>query len=224
MAGAQGRDALLHLVINSIIRAALQKPNAPSPLAAPAPPPPPQPQAPAQRKWYDALADVLVGAEDSGPASQKYALICEKCFTHNGLVPEIAYPDARVSPFSLCLYRAHCGFYMQNTNARNAGILTHRRGARRGGGRSYRPRRPRRRCLCRSVPRRPPRVLILVLTCDGALFGRCLVVVRVRRGWRWIRSRAGSARTARTDSSLALAISYGSNCQILEDRRRVTFT
>ncbi|KAJ7283141.1 hypothetical protein C8J57DRAFT_1291352 [Mycena rebaudengoi] len=72
---------------------ALQKPNAPSPLAAPAPPP--QPQVPAQRKWYDALADVLVGAEDSGPASQKYALICEKCFTHNGLVPEIAYPDAQ---------------------------------------------------------------------------------------------------------------------------------
>ncbi|KAJ6605963.1 hypothetical protein B0H10DRAFT_2075372 [Mycena sp. CBHHK59/15] len=72
-----------------------QKSAAPSPLAVP--PPPQVPAGPPQRKWYDVLADVLVGADDgaSTPASQRYALICEKCFAHNGLVPEIAWADTQ---------------------------------------------------------------------------------------------------------------------------------
>ncbi|KAJ7723457.1 hypothetical protein DFH07DRAFT_278605 [Mycena maculata] len=86
--------------------------NGPSPLAGPNPNPnakfAPHPNThpnrnananpgPSQRKWYDALADLLVGAEDGAgsPASQKYALICERCFAHNGLVPEIAWADAQ---------------------------------------------------------------------------------------------------------------------------------
>ncbi|CAG8502502.1 9428_t:CDS:2 [Ambispora leptoticha] len=43
-------------------------PNSPSPL---------------QRHWYDKLVDVIVG--DEGPET-KYALICENCHVHNGLV------------------------------------------------------------------------------------------------------------------------------------------
>ncbi|KAJ7263926.1 hypothetical protein C8J57DRAFT_1070333, partial [Mycena rebaudengoi] len=75
-------------------------PLAPTPALQPLQPLQPlsplQPQRPAQRKWYDALADVLVGVEDGpGPASQKYALICEKCFAHNGLMPAVAFPDAQ---------------------------------------------------------------------------------------------------------------------------------
>lgn len=55
--------------------------------------PPPQPEnsgklleittTPQKSHWYDKLAEALVG--DVGPET-KYALICSKCFTHNGLV------------------------------------------------------------------------------------------------------------------------------------------
>lgn len=38
---------------------------------------------PAQREWYDKLVDAIVGEE--GPET-KYALICNHCSTHNGLV------------------------------------------------------------------------------------------------------------------------------------------
>ncbi|KAL1925718.1 uncharacterized protein VTP21DRAFT_601 [Calcarisporiella thermophila] len=40
-------------------------------------------QSTGQRNWYDRLVDVIVG--DEGPET-KYALICENCFSHNGLV------------------------------------------------------------------------------------------------------------------------------------------
>ncbi|CAG8572632.1 11607_t:CDS:2 [Ambispora gerdemannii] len=38
---------------------------------------------PLQRRWYDKLVDVIVG--DEGPDT-RYALICENCHVHNGLV------------------------------------------------------------------------------------------------------------------------------------------
>lgn len=43
-----------------------------------------------ERQWYDKLVDALVGEE--GPET-KYALICQHCFAHNGLVlpQEIAH-------------------------------------------------------------------------------------------------------------------------------------
>ncbi|KFH70482.1 hypothetical protein MVEG_03332 [Podila verticillata NRRL 6337] len=41
------------------------------------------PQQPTERHWYDKIVDVIVG--DEGPES-KYALICSKCYVHNGLV------------------------------------------------------------------------------------------------------------------------------------------
>jgi len=42
-----------------------------------------RPAAPVQRQWYDKLVDALVG--EDGPET-KYALICNHCSTHNGLV------------------------------------------------------------------------------------------------------------------------------------------
>ncbi|KAJ7617586.1 hypothetical protein DFH06DRAFT_100253 [Mycena polygramma] len=74
---------------------------APSPSGAPlqsqstAHPPPPAPTH--RRGWFDALADVLVGPDDAALSAaqkqamdekQKYALICEGCWKHCGLVPE----------------------------------------------------------------------------------------------------------------------------------------
>jgi hypothetical protein len=43
------------------------------------------------RGWFDLLTDVLVGPGDSPQVDKKkpeYALICAKCHSHNGLVPE----------------------------------------------------------------------------------------------------------------------------------------
>lgn len=73
--------------------------NAPVQMVTPTPQHPgymsalsPVPIAPTPRKWYDRLADAVLGEEgDSTPgggAQSKYALICKKCFTHNGLVRE----------------------------------------------------------------------------------------------------------------------------------------
>ncbi|PPR04846.1 hypothetical protein CVT24_007234 [Panaeolus cyanescens] len=48
------------------------------------------PVAPPRKQWYDKLADAILGDDDPGFASpaSRYALICEKCFAHNGLVRE----------------------------------------------------------------------------------------------------------------------------------------
>ena len=50
-----------------------------------------------RRQWYDRLADSILGDDDPNIASpsSRYALICEKCFTHNGLVKESMWEDAR---------------------------------------------------------------------------------------------------------------------------------
>ncbi|KAG6908095.1 hypothetical protein DXG01_006186 [Tephrocybe rancida] len=52
---------------------------------------------PPRKQWYDKLADALLGDDDHTPnaASSRYALICEKCFAHNGLVKESMWADAQ---------------------------------------------------------------------------------------------------------------------------------
>jgi hypothetical protein len=50
------------------------------------------PRAPVERSWVDRLMDAIVG-EEEGP-ERKFALICEKCFAHNGLVRPEEYSDA----------------------------------------------------------------------------------------------------------------------------------
>ncbi|KAK4704169.1 endoplasmic reticulum junction formation protein lunapark, partial [Phenoliferia sp. Uapishka_3] len=48
---------------------------------------PPAPSTPAPRTVFDKLADALLGvAAEEGTPNSKYALICAKCFAHNGLV------------------------------------------------------------------------------------------------------------------------------------------
>jgi len=39
-----------------------------------------------QKKWYDHVADKLMGEDPSQAAHTKYALVCGGCFRHNGLV------------------------------------------------------------------------------------------------------------------------------------------
>ncbi|XP_006456963.1 hypothetical protein AGABI2DRAFT_212194 [Agaricus bisporus var. bisporus H97] len=57
----------------------------------------PQPMAPPRRRWYDKIADALLGDDDHevGSPSSRYALICERCFTHNGLIKESMWEDAQ---------------------------------------------------------------------------------------------------------------------------------
>jgi len=56
-----------------------------------------QPLPPPRKLWYDKFADALLGEDESpvNAAASRYALICHKCFTHNGLVKEDMWEDAR---------------------------------------------------------------------------------------------------------------------------------
>ncbi|OZJ03202.1 hypothetical protein BZG36_05025 [Bifiguratus adelaidae] len=59
------------------------------------------PPMPAQRQWYDKVVDAIIGEE--GPET-KYALICEQCFAHNGLV----LPEERETVQYIC---PKCGHF-----------------------------------------------------------------------------------------------------------------
>lgn len=76
------------------------------------------------RAWYDKLFDALIGPPE-GPNS-KYALICSKCFAHNGLALAEEFDDIRGS----LEYESQRGgsypafFLHQNSTASVANILT----------------------------------------------------------------------------------------------------
>lgn len=56
------------------------------------------PQPPPRKQWYDKLADAILGDDDAtGSPSSRYALICQRCFAHNGLVKESVWQDTRES-------------------------------------------------------------------------------------------------------------------------------
>ncbi|KAL1407433.1 hypothetical protein Q8F55_006866 [Vanrija albida] len=39
-----------------------------------------------EKKWYDRLADSILGDDPTQAPQSKYALVCAECFTHNGLI------------------------------------------------------------------------------------------------------------------------------------------
>jgi endoplasmic reticulum junction formation protein lunapark len=57
--------------------------------------------------WYDKLADALLGDDESSvnPVASRYALICQKCFAHNGLMKEEMWEDTRTHDLLLLAYR-----------------------------------------------------------------------------------------------------------------------
>ncbi|KAG8748580.1 hypothetical protein FRC10_003714 [Ceratobasidium sp. 414] len=95
-------------------------PRAPAPVAAPQfAPAAARPMQPPQRGWIDKFADKLLGEDDStvGIAQSRYALICEKCFSHNGLVKESEWENTQ--------YRCpKCGHFNLSAKAKKAGITT----------------------------------------------------------------------------------------------------
>lgn len=50
------------------------------------------PQRPPKKQWYDKVADALLGDDERATEARekmnRYALICRRCFSHNGLVKE----------------------------------------------------------------------------------------------------------------------------------------
>ena len=85
------------------------------PVAAPQPP---APTNAGQKQWYDKLAETILGDQDD---TARYALICEECFAHNGLVKEAAWEDIR-----MCLpsrIRVTLNF-VQNTFAQSVSTST----------------------------------------------------------------------------------------------------
>jgi len=55
-------------------------------------------QPPPRKQWYDKLADAILGDDDAArSSSSRSALICQKCFAHNGLVKESVWQDTRES-------------------------------------------------------------------------------------------------------------------------------
>ncbi|GAA5910783.1 uncharacterized protein JCM6883_000312 [Sporobolomyces salmoneus] len=65
-----------------------------------------QPSLPQSRSVMDKLADALLGVspEESNPYNHKYALICQACYAHNGLIPK--------EEFDYVQYRCpHCGHF-----------------------------------------------------------------------------------------------------------------
>lgn len=81
--------------------------------------------APPQKKWYDKVADAILGDDDHdvGSPSSRYALICERCFTHNGLVKESMWEDTRkLAPLkksSLLIFNANLEFICRNPNCKH---------------------------------------------------------------------------------------------------------
>jgi len=51
------------------------------------------PPGPPRKQWLDKIVDVVLG--DDGSDSARFALICEKCFEHNGLVKESVWEDTQ---------------------------------------------------------------------------------------------------------------------------------
>ncbi|WWC69736.1 uncharacterized protein I206_103679 [Kwoniella pini CBS 10737] len=39
-----------------------------------------------EKRWYDRIADTILGEDPSHAAQSKYALVCGECFRHNGLI------------------------------------------------------------------------------------------------------------------------------------------
>jgi len=79
---------------------------------------PATPQPPPRKQWYDKLADVILGDDDAaGSPSSRYALICQKCFAHNGLVKESVWQDTQY----IC---PKCGHFNPSVRSIQQGITS----------------------------------------------------------------------------------------------------
>lgn len=108
--------------------AAIATGGIPQPIAPPTPP---------VKQWYDRLADAVLGEDPSASRPtdmSKFALVCEKCFSWNGLVEERAWADMRewncwfameggrrLTPASAEYVCPKCQHFNPSPNSRRAG-------------------------------------------------------------------------------------------------------
>ncbi|KAF9226962.1 hypothetical protein BS17DRAFT_776398 [Gyrodon lividus] len=81
--------------------------------------PTPQPIQATRKQWYDKVADAILGDDDGqsvSVAASRYALICQRCFAHNGLVKESLWEDTQyVCP--------KCGFFNPSARSKKQAML-----------------------------------------------------------------------------------------------------
>ncbi|KAK6199357.1 uncharacterized protein RJT21DRAFT_46191 [Scheffersomyces amazonensis] len=61
--------------------------HAQSQIQSSTPPPPKVASTPPKRTFQDRILDLLIGSDNSEAVENRYALICYKCYAHNGLAP-----------------------------------------------------------------------------------------------------------------------------------------
>ncbi|EGO02334.1 hypothetical protein SERLA73DRAFT_178217 [Serpula lacrymans var. lacrymans S7.3] len=91
--------------------------QSPNPLLQSQLSPSPQPVFTPRKQWYDKLADAILGDDEQSAtfAASRYALICEKCFHHNGLVKESLWQDTQyVCP--------KCGHFNASARSKREGL------------------------------------------------------------------------------------------------------
>lgn len=86
-----------------------------------------------RKQWYDKLADAILGDDEQTliSAKSRYALICEKCFAHNGLVQESMWEDTRESRLiflALFLMLADIEYVCPKCNHFNASVRAKHQG------------------------------------------------------------------------------------------------
>lgn len=58
-----------------------------------------------QKGFQDRILDLIIGSEHNETVESRYALICAKCYTHNGLAP-----PGCTDPFSIIYFCRNCSF------------------------------------------------------------------------------------------------------------------
>ena len=86
------------------------------------------PLPPPKKMWYDKVADALLGDDERLEAKNdrmsRYALICRKCFNHNGLAKESEFETVRELPLCQCLATVNSSYCRQNMYVQSVAFST----------------------------------------------------------------------------------------------------
>lgn len=71
--------------------------------------------APVKKSFHDRILDLIIGSEHNETVESRYALICAKCYTHNGLAP-----PGCTDPFTIVYFCRNCSFMNGNVEGHKA--------------------------------------------------------------------------------------------------------
>lgn len=69
--------------------------------------------APVKKSFHDRVLDLIIGSEHNETVESRFALICAKCYTHNGLAP-----PGCADPFTIVYFCRNCSFMNGNVEGR----------------------------------------------------------------------------------------------------------